>query len=133
MAQSGRILIVDDQPPIRKLLTRWVTRWGYDVRDVGSAVEALNVMAADPADIVLCDIKMPEHDGLWLAEQLHGQWPQTAIIMSTGRDDSQAVRASRTLGAVAYVTKPFDAILLRQALDHASGRVHFRPSATLWA
>ncbi len=100
MAQIKRVLIVDDERPIRKILTRWLTGWGYGVRDVGSAVEALNVMAADPADIVLCDIKMPEHDGLWLAEQLHAQWPQTAIIMSTGRDDPQTVRRSRELGAV---------------------------------
>lgn len=129
MAQGGHVLIVDDEPPIRMILTRWLTGWGYRVRDVGSAVEALDVMAAEPADIVLCDIAMPEHDGLWLAEQLHTRWPQTAIVMSTGRDDPQTVRTSRKLGAVAYVTKPFDPDLLRQALDHASGRLHFRPSA----
>lgn len=130
MAQTARVLIVDDEEPIRQLLTHWVTGWGYDVKDVGSAVEALDRMAAEPADIVLCDINMPEQDGLWLAEQLHTQWPQTAIIMSTARDDSLTVRTSRTLGAVAYVTKPFDLDLLRQALDHASGRIHFRPSVS---
>ncbi len=74
MAQTGRVLIVDDERPIRKILTRWLTGWGYDVRDVGSAVEALDVMAAEPADILLCDVSMPEHDGLWLAEQVHAQW-----------------------------------------------------------
>jgi len=129
MAEGGKVLIVDDEPPIRVLLTRWLTGWGYGVRDVGSAAEALTVMAADPADIVLCDINMPEHDGLWLAEQVHAQWPQTAIIMSTGRADPPTVQTSRKLGAVAYVTKPFDPDLLRQAVDHASGRVQFRPSA----
>ena len=129
MTQGGKVLIVDDEPPIRVLLTRWLTGWGYGVRDVGSAAEALTVMAADPADIVLCDINMPEHDGLWLAEQVHAQWPQTAIIMSTGRADPPTVQTSRKLGAVAYVTKPFDPDLLRQAVDHASGRVQFRPSA----
>ncbi len=129
MTQIKRVLIVDDEVEIRRLLARWLTDWGYDIKHVGSAVKALKVMAAEPADIVLCDIIMPDHDGLWLAEQLHARWPQAAIIMSTGRDDSQTVRTSRTLGAVAYVTKPFDPDLLRQALDHASGRLHFRPSA----
>ena len=86
-------------------------------------------MAGDPADIVLCDVAMLEHDGLWLAEQLHARWPHTAIIMSTGRDDPHTVRTSRKVGAVAYVTKPFDPDLVRQAVDHASGRLHFRPSA----
>ncbi len=128
MTQTGRVLIVDDERPIRELLTRWLTGWGYGVRDVGSAVEALDVMAAEPADILLCDVSMPEHDGLWLAEQVHAQWPGTDIIMSTVHDDPQTVRTSRKLGAVAYVTKPFDQDLLRQALDHTSGRLHFRPS-----
>jgi CheY-like chemotaxis protein len=122
VAQGGKVLIVDDEPPIRMLLTRWLTQWGYGVRDVGSAVEALDVMAIEPADIVLCDINMPEHDGLWLAEQLHARWPQTAVIMSTARDDPKTVRTSRRVGAVAYVIKPFDPVMLRQALDGASAR-----------
>jgi len=86
-------------------------------------------MAADPADIVLCDINMPEHDGLWLAEQVHAQWPTTAVIMSTARDDSETVRTSRKIGAVAYVIKPFDPVMLRVALDGASDRLRFRPPA----
>ena len=120
--QAGRVLIVDDELPIRMLLTRWITGWGYGVRDAGDAVEALDVMEAEPADILLCDVTMPEHDGLWLAEQVHARWPGTAIVMSTARDDPETVRASRKLGAVAYVTKPFILYMLRQALDEASGR-----------
>ena len=121
MARSGLVLIVDDEPPIRGLLTRWLAKWGYDVREAGSAVEALDAMAAEPAGILLCDVTMPEHDGLWLAERVHPRWPRTAIIMCSGHDDLQTVRTSRTLGATAYVTKPFDPGLLRQALDDAAG------------
>ena len=128
MTQGKKVLIVDDEVPIRVILIRWLTGWGYGVRDVGSAVEALDVMAAEPADIVLCDIAMPERDGLWLAEQVHARWPQTAIIMSTARDDPRTVRTSRKLGAVAYVIKPFDPVMLREALDLASGRAPLRPS-----
>ena len=129
MPGAQRVLVVDDELPVRRLLARWLTDWGYDVKHVGGAVEALEVMATEPADILLCDVAMPEHDGLWLAERLHAQWPQAAVIMSTAHSDPQIVRTSRKLGAVAYVTKPFDSSLLRQALDHASGRLHFRPSA----
>ena len=129
MAQSGRVLIVDDEPPIRRLLRRWLERWEYSVRDSGNAVEALDVMAAEPTDILLCDVSMPKHDGLWLAEQVRAQWPQTAIIMITGCDDPRVVRTSRGLGTTAYVTKPFDLDLLRQAVDHAAGRLHFRSSS----
>ena len=120
--QTGRVLIVDDELPIRTLLARMITGWGYGVRHVGSAVEALEVMAAEPADILLCDVSMPEHDGLWLAEQVHARGPSTAIVMSTAHDDTQTVRTSRKLGAVAYVLKPLDPVMLREALDVASGR-----------
>lgn len=129
MAGPCTVLIVDDEPPIRVLLAHWLTKWEYSVKDAGSAIEALDAMAAEPAQIVVCDIGMPEHDGLWLAEQVHTRWPETAVIMATGWDDSQTVHTSRKLGAVAYVTKPFDPDLLRQAVDHASGRLKFRPSA----
>lgn len=129
MAEDPRVLIVDDEPQIRALLTRWLTRWGYAVTDAGSATEALDLMAAQPVDVVVCDIGMPDRDGLWLAEQVHERWPTTAIIMGTGVDESIIVRTSRKVGAVAYVTKPFDADLLRQAVDHAAGRLHFRSSA----
>ena len=95
---------------------------GVGVRETGSAAEALEVMTADPADIVLCDVNMPEHDGLWLAEQVHAQWPRTAIIMRTARDDPKTVRTSRKVGAVGYVIKPFDPVMLREALGRASGR-----------
>ena len=122
MAQSQKVLIVDDELPMRVLLERWLTGWGYGVRHVGSALEALDVMAADPADILLCDVSMPDHDGLWLAEQVHAQWPRAAIIMSTAHDDPETVRTSRKLGAIAYVIKPFNLVLLREALDRASGR-----------
>ena len=128
MTQARRVLVVDDELLIRTLLTRWITGWGYGVRHVGSADEALKVMAEDPADILLTDVAMPGHDGLWLAEQVHARWPNTAIVMSTAQDDPYTVRTSRKLGAVGYVIKPFDPIILRSALDDASALTHVRPS-----
>ena len=120
MAQGKKVLIVDDEAPIRELLRRWVTGWGFGVRTVASAAEAIELLTADPADIMLCDVAMPERDGLSLVEQVHAQWPQTAIVMTTGRDDPETVKASRKLGAVAYVVKPFDPLMLHEALDVAS-------------
>lgn len=130
MTQAQKVLIVDDEAPVRAVLSRWLTRWGYGhIREVGSALEALDAMNADPADILLCDVNMPEHDGLWLVEQVQVCWPQTAIVMSTGLNDPTTIRTSRLRGAVAYVTKPFDPHLLEQALERATGQLHVRPSA----
>lgn len=122
VAQAERVLVVDDELSIRLFLTRVLKEWGYGVRHVGSALEALDVMAADPADILFCDVTMPEYDGLWLAEQVHATWPRTVIIMATAHDDPHTVRTSRTVGAAAYITKPFSQYQLREALDRAAGR-----------
>lgn len=99
------------------LLTRWLRGWGYAVRDAATAQEALDIMAADPADIVFSDINMPERDGLWLAGQIHARWPIAAIIMSTAHDEPEIVRQSRLAGAVAYVIKPFDPVMVRETVD----------------
>ena len=130
MTQHKKVLIVDDEEPIRGILSRWLDQWGHKgTRAVGNASDAMDAMAADPADILLCDVNMPGHDGLWLVEQVQTCWPQTAIVMSTGRDDPTTIRASRLGGAIAYVTKPFDQTLLRQALERAAGLLRVRPSA----
>src|SRR6185436_4667910 len=88
MAPTARVLIVDDELPIRMLLARMVKNWGYAVRHCESAVEVLDVMAAEPADILLCDVAMPEYDGLRLTTDVHARWPRTAIIMCTGMQDA---------------------------------------------
>jgi CheY-like chemotaxis protein len=115
-----KVLVVDDEAGIRTLLTRMLQDWGYGVRDVGSATEALELIASDPPEIVLCDVSMPEHDGLWLAEQVHARWPHIPIVMSTAHQDPHTVRTSRKVGAVAYVTKPFVPYLVQEALERAA-------------
>jgi DNA-binding NtrC family response regulator len=131
-----KVLVVDDEIGIRLLLTRLLMAWGYRVRHVEDAAGALEVMAAEPADIVLSDVSMPEHDGLWLAEQVHARWPQTAVVMSTAHDDAPTIRASRRMGAIAYVTKPFVPYVVKQALEQAThqrrGDSHTQARSTVW-
>lgn len=115
-----RVLIVDDEWPIRMLLARMLKNWGYRVLHVGSALEALDAMSKEPADILLCDVVMPEHNGLWLLGQVHTQWPGTAIIMATGCQDAPTIQTSRRSGAIAYVTKPFNPYALRDAVGQAA-------------
>ena len=121
-ARRDKVLIVDDELPIRMLLTRLIKGWGYAVRHVATALEAIEIMEVEPADILVSDVSMPDHDGLWLARQVHARWPNTAIIMSTGHQDPHTVLTSRKVGAIAYVTKPFVAYVLQEALERVSGR-----------
>lgn len=113
------VLVVDDEPSVREFLTRWLQGWGYAVQQASNGTDALEVMLAEPASIMLCDIKMPGHDGLWLIERVREHWPKTAIIMATCVDQMPTVLKARQMGAVDYVLKPFGREPLRQALNRA--------------
>src|SRR5688500_20210710 len=115
--------IVDDEEPIRRLLARWLSGWGYEAKQAGNADEAIEIMTAQPADIMLCDVMMPVHDGIWLAEQVRGRWPQTAVIMASSAQDMETVMRMRKQGAVDYVPKPFGRAMLRPARPRASGQL----------
>lgn len=126
LPRREKVLVVDDELPIRMILTRMLKGWGYGVWHVASAAEALQIMEAEPADILLSDVSMPEHDGLWLAEQVHVRWPRTAIVMSTAHQDPHTVQTSRKVGAVAYITKPFVTYMVQEAIERVSGRSNVR-------
>lgn len=116
------VLVVDDEEAIRRLLTRWLAGWGYVAKEAAGADTAIEMMAEEPADIMLCDVMMPIHDGIWLAEQVRGRWPNTAVIMASSAQDMETVARMRKQGVVDYVTKPFGREMLRQALLRASDR-----------
>ena len=113
------VLVVDDDESIRRLLTRWLAGWNYDAKEAANADDAIVMMTTQPADIILCDVNMPVHDGIWLAEQVRGRWPQTAVIMASSAQDMETVMRMWKQGAVDYVTKPFGREMLRQALQRA--------------
>ena len=117
------VLVVDDEEAIRRLLIRWLSGWGYEAKEAANADQAIELMAQEPAEIMLCDVMMPVHDGIWLAEQVRDRWPQTAVIMASSAQDMETVMRMRKQGAVDYVTKPFGREMLRQALQRASQRI----------
>jgi DNA-binding NtrC family response regulator len=117
--EKVQVIVVDDEAGVRGLLERWLSSWGYRASPAISANDALEQMAANPASIVLCDVMMPVHDGVWLAGQIRRRWPETAVIMATAADDLETVTTMRRLGAVDYVTKPFGREMLLQALRRA--------------
>jgi CheY-like chemotaxis protein len=110
------VLLVDDEPSVRNFLNRCLTEWGYATKQAGSAAEALELVVAQAPSLILCDIRMPGEDGLWLAERLHTHWPLIPVVMTTAIDDIETVRQSAKVGAVDYITKPVTPDLLRQAV-----------------
>lgn len=101
------VLIVDDETGVRELMARWLGNGGYHVRTAGTADEALRRIHDDPPAVALCDIRMPGHDGLWLAHQIRHDAPETAVIMATGVLDVGSAVTSLRQGVIDYLTKPF--------------------------
>ncbi len=105
---SERILIVDDEDGMRRLLGRVLSREGYETTTVASGAEALQQVARDHFDLVVTDIKMPEMDGLQLLEELKEFDPSLPIIVMTAYGTVEnAVQALRA-GAYDYIAKPFE-------------------------
>lgn len=104
------VLVVDDNPDICFTLSRYLQEGGYLVRVANSGQEALATIAADPPDVVLLDVILPDQNGLEVLERLRTD-PVTAelpIIMATVLNDSEEVVRGLELGANDYITKPVD-------------------------
>lgn len=103
-----RILVVDDEPFIREVVTRWLEDEGYCCTAARSADEALEALAHQPFALLLSDIHMPGKTGLELlviARQLH---PELAILMLTGVDDRRTAIRTLEAGAFGYIIKPVE-------------------------
>jgi len=113
---SDAVLVVDDETGVRELMSRWLLARGYSVLCAAGADEAIGLMRRTLPAVVLCDIRMPGRDGLWLAERIRHQFPETAIIMATGVHDVGAAVAGLRHGVVDYLTKPFGRDRLQDAV-----------------
>jgi two-component system KDP operon response regulator KdpE len=101
-----RILVVDDEPQIRKLLDISLRAQGYSVEQAANGAAALAALAAHGADLVILDIGLPDRDGHSVLKEVRG-WTEVPVIMLSVRaSEAEKVRAL-DLGANDYVTKPF--------------------------
>lgn len=107
---AGRILVVDDTPANRDMLSRRLSRHGYDVSVAEDGETALRVLAERPFDLVLLDVMMPGINGLDVLKTLRLTRAPTdlPVIMATAKDASEDVVGALELGANDYVTKPLD-------------------------
>jgi two-component system KDP operon response regulator KdpE len=104
---AGRILIVDDEPPIRKLLKVGLSTQNYEVVEAGNGRTAIEMVRSEKPDLIILDLGLPDisgHDILaqWRAESL----PLPIVILSSRTDEAGIVQALE-LGADDYITKPF--------------------------
>lgn len=131
MSGAATILIVDDEAHIRRLLVGTLTRAGYEVLEAGSARQALDEVAARAPDVVLLDLGLPDRDGLELVPLIRAR-TAAAILAVSAREATEEKVAALDLGAVDYVTKPFDTeellarvrVAVRGRLTAEGGRTH---------
>src|SRR5581483_2182333 len=102
------LLVVDDEPPVRRAISRQLERAGYRVRTAADSREARAELHDESFALALCDIDMPGESGLILVEHIAEEHPDTAVMMVTGYDDPGVAQVALDRGAYGYVIKPFE-------------------------
>jgi putative two-component system response regulator len=105
---AARILVVDDEAPVRRLLARLLEQNGYSCAMAGDAREATAAMETEQFDLLLTDMNMPGESGLDLIRTASRAQPDLATVMVTGLDDRALANAALELGAYGYIIKPFE-------------------------
>src|SRR5262252_195640 len=103
---APKILVVDDEPPIRKLLRMGLSSQGYDVLEASDGKGALELLAKKPA-LVILDLGLPDVDGHDLLRRIRHRQESLPVIVLSSRGDEAGKVAALDLGADDYVTKPF--------------------------
>jgi len=117
-----RVLLVDDDDLSRGAVHKMLERSGYTVHSTGQGSEALQHYKAEPPDLVITDLIMPDTDGLEIIQQLRRINPAVRILAISGGgrvDAEEYLSVARKFGAVAVLPKPFTGQELKQAVEHA--------------
>lgn len=120
-----RILLVEDDEPIARLLEQYLTSAGFDVHSETLGTQALRYAAAHKPDLVILDLQLPDVDGMEVCERLRMLYQSwlVPIMMLTGLDSSQDRARGLSSGADAYITKPFEPPALLPVIDTLLGKI----------
>jgi CheY-like chemotaxis protein len=121
-----RILVVEDQDSIRRMIEALVQARGFEVVAVPSGAKAIDVSMTHPPDLVLLDLMLPgQYDGFEVCRRLRTD-PSTRsipVIVITALDDEESRARATAAGATAYYTKPFSPIALLKEIENLKARV----------
>jgi adenylate cyclase len=120
----GNILVVDDDPLNRKLLTASLEHQGHRTSSAADGATALAMLAEDPPDVVLLDLVMPGMDGMEVLERIKGDdaLRHLPVIVISGVDDAESVVRCIEMGAEDFLPKPFDPVILRARVNAGLNR-----------
>jgi DNA-binding response OmpR family regulator len=120
METKGRLLVVDDDMAIRKLLERIARRAGFETAGAKDGVEALEMLDATPYDIALIDLMMPRLSGYELVQRIGQRQPRPVLIVATALTNGDVASVDDTL-VRQVIRKPFDVHAVVAALNAAVG------------
>lgn len=102
------VLIIDDEPNMRWVLGRALERAGYTIHSAGGGDEGLGLLAREPIDLVLLDLKLKSEDGLGVLRRMRERWPEVLAIILTAYGTVPSAVEAMQLGATDFLRKPFD-------------------------
>ncbi len=123
---EGRVLVVDDEEQIRKVVGMTLKKAGYDVQEAEDGKRAIEVLneGENPllVDVIICDIRMPKINGTEAIAYFRSQYPSTPVVVLTGYPDVQLATSLLKDGIVEYLVKPVDRDKLLGAVKGAMDR-----------
>ena len=102
-----RVLVVDDEPIVLKSCRLVLEAEGWEVVSAASVEEALSLLESITPDLLLIDVKMPVHDGMYLMRQVKEMKPDIPIIVMSGYPTRETISKAEDLGAATFLPKPF--------------------------
>ncbi len=119
LSHPGKILIVDDETNIRKGLRAILSKDGHQVRDAGTAEEALQLLQTFPVEAAIVDIRMPGMSGTDLLATIRQRWPAVVVVLLTGHGTLESAMAAVKEGAHDYLLKPAQPEAIREVMAEA--------------
>lgn len=117
-AKELTVLVIDDQPGIRRLLTEVIAEEGYIVFTAANGYEGIQRANEVKPNLVLLDMKMPGMDGVETLRELKRLGLGERVIMMTAYGELDLINESKEIGACAYITKPFDIMALCRLINN---------------
>src|SRR5258708_17698582 len=131
LPERKQVLIVDDEPNLRRILSAQLTRDGYDVLPAEDGEQGLHLLREHHIDLVITDLKMPRVDGMTLLKKALEEDPELPVVIVTAHATIDTAVEALKSGAFDFVTKPFDKDEVRQIVTKALKTLELRgPDAT---
>jgi DNA-binding response OmpR family regulator len=129
MVEVKRIIVCDDNQDIADCVLQVLRQQGYETSTVNSALDCLTKIEEQLPDLIVLDIRMPKHDGFWLAENLECRGIKVPIIFLTAFDRPIYRIYAPVVGAVEFLTKPIEPELLLETVRKVLAR---KPDENEW-